>query len=333
MKAVLCKAFGLPETLVVEDINDLTPSAGEVVITVKACGVNFPDTLIIQGKYQFKPAFPFSPGGEVAGVIKLVGDGVTNVKAGDAVIAFVGWGGFAEQVRCPAAQVLPMPVPMPAVASTETPFALAASFVLAYGTSYHALKDRAALKAGETLLVLGAAGGVGLAACEIGKALGARVIAAASSDEKLAICKQHGADDVINYANGNLRERVDALTNKRGVDVVYDPVGGEYSEAALRCLAWRGRHLVVGFAAGDIPKIALNLTLLKGASIVGVFWGAFVKNEPAQFAQHMEELFALLQAGKLRPLISATYPLERAADALNEMMARRAIGKIVLVTN
>jgi NADPH2:quinone reductase len=195
------------------------------------------------------------------------------------------------------------------------------------------LKDRAQLQPGETLLVLGAAGGVGLAACEIGKAMGARVIAAASSDDKLAICKQHGADEVINYATEDLRDRVNALTNKRGVDVVYDPVGGTYSEAAIRSLAWKGRHLVVGFAAGDIAKIALNLTLLKGASIVGVFWGSFVKNEPAAFANNMQELFALMMAGKLKPLISATYPLEQAATALNDMMARKVVGKIVLVTS
>ena len=324
MKAVLCKVFGLPDSLVVEEIDALTPAAGEVVVSVKACGVNFPDTLIVQGKYQFKPPFPFSPGGEVAGVVRALGDGVSNVKVGDAVIAFIGWGGFAEEVRCPAAQVMPIPA--------GTPFPLAASFVLAYGTSYHALKDRGQLKAGETLLVLGAAGGVGLAACEIGKALGARVIAAASSDEKLAICRQHGADELINYSSSDLREQVNALTGKRGVDVVYDPVGGDYSEAALRSLAWRGRHLVVGFAAGDIPKIALNLTLLKGASIVGVFWGSFVKNEPAAFAQNMQELFGLLMKGELKPLISATYPLERAAEALNDMMQRKVVGKIVLVT-
>ena len=324
MKAVLCKVFGLPDSLVVEEIDALTPAAGEVVVSVKACGVNFPDTLIVQGKYQFKPPFPFSPGGEVAGVVRALGDGVSNVKVGDAVIAFIGWGGFAEEVRCPAAQVMPIPA--------GTPFPLAASFVLAYGTSYHALKDRGQLKAGETLLVLGAAGGVGLAACEIGKALGARVIAAASSDEKLALCRQHGANELINYSSSDLREQVNALTGKRGVDVVYDPVGGDYSEAALRSLAWRGRHLVVGFAAGDIPKIALNLTLLKGASIVGVFWGSFVKNEPAAFAQNMQELFGLLMKGELKPLISATYPLERAAEALNDMMQRKVVGKIVLVT-
>ncbi len=324
MKAVLCKAYGLPDTLVVEDVAPPEAGAGEVVVRVKACGVNFPDALIIQGKYQFKPPMPFSPGGEVAGVVKSIGDGVTNVGVGDAVIAFTGWGGFAEEVKCAAAQVMPMP--------PGTPFPLAAGFVLTYGTSYHALKDRAAIQPGETLLVLGAAGGVGLAACEIGKAMGARVIAAASTDKKLAICKQHGADDVINYSTGNWREQIDALVGKRGVDVVYDPVGGDYAEPALRSMAWRGRYLVVGFAAGDIPKIPLNLTLLKGSSIVGVFWGSFVKNEPAASAQNMQALMVLLAQGKLKPLISATYPLSRAADALNDVMNRKAVGKIVLVT-
>ena len=325
MKAVLCRSWGLPDSLVIEDIAPLKPAAGEVVVAVKACGVNFPDTLIVQGKYQFKPDFPFSPGGEVAGVVTSIGEGVNNVRVGDAVIAFIGWGGFAEEVCCAAKQVMPIPA--------GTPFPLAASFVLAYGTSYHALKDRAQVQPGETMLVLGAAGGVGLAACETGKAMGARVIAAASSDDKLAICKQHGADEVINYATEDLRDRINALTNKLGVDVIYDPVGGAYSEAAIRSLAWKGRHLVVGFAAGDIPKIALNLTLLKGASIVGVFWGSFVKNEPAAFANNMQELFALLMADKLKPLISATYPLEQAATALNDMMQRKVVGKIVLVTS
>ncbi len=324
MKAVLCKSYGLPDTLVLEEVAPLEAGPGEVVIAVKACGVNFPDTLIIQGKYQFKPTMPFSPGAEISGVIDAIGSGVDNFAVGDAVIAFTGWGGFAEQVKCLAAQAMPMPAGMP--------FPLAASFVLTYGTTYHALKDRAQLQPGETLLVLGAAGGVGLAACEIGKAMGARVIAAASSDEKLAICKQHGADDTINYRSGPLREQIDALVGKRGIDVVIDPVGGDYTEPAVRALAWKGRHLVIGFAAGDIPKIPANLTLLKGASIMGVFWGSFVKNEPANHMMNMHELMALLQQGKLQPLISATYPLARAAEALNDLINRKAVGKIVLVT-
>jgi NADPH2:quinone reductase len=324
MKAVLCKAYGLPDSLVVEEVASLTPAKGEVVVSVRACGVNFPDTLIIQGKYQFKPAMPFSPGGEVAGIVKLVGEGVSHINVGDAVIGFTGWGGYAEEAICQAANIVPMP--------PEMSFPLAASFTLAYGTSYHALKDRAMLKAGETLLVLGAAGGVGLAACEIGAAMGAHVIACASTDEKLAICRLHGATDTINYQTQDLREAINQLTNKRGVDVMYDPVGGPYTEPALRAMAWKGRYLVVGFAAGEIPKIALNLTLLKGASIMGVFWGAFIKNEPQVSAKNMQELLAMVAAGKLTPLISATYPLERAADALNDVMARRVVGKVVLVT-
>jgi NADPH2:quinone reductase len=324
MKAILCKSWGLPDSLVLEDVPALVADTGEVVIDVNACGVNFPDTLIVQGKYQFKPPMPFSPGGEVAGIVNRVGLGVTNVKPGDAVIAFIGWGGFAEEVKCRADQVMPLP--------SGTPMPLAAAFVLAYGTSYHALKDRAQLKAGETILVLGAAGGVGLAACEIGKALGANVIAAASSDEKLAICREHGAAHTINYANEDLRDAINRITDKRGVDVVYDPVGGSLSEPAFRSLAWRGRHLVVGFAAGDIPKLPLNLTLLKGASLVGVFWGSFVKNEPLAFQQNMRTLMGWVADGTLKPLISKTYPLERAADALNDMMARKVVGKVVLVT-
>jgi NADPH:quinone reductase len=324
MKAVLCKAWGMPSSLVVEDVVSPSPDEGQVVVSVKACGVNFPDTLIVQGKYQFKPAFPFSPGGEVAGVVSAVGDGVTSAKVGDAVIAFTGWGGFAEEVKCDATQLIPLPA--------GTPFPLAASFVMTYGTSYHALKDRANLKAGETLLVLGAAGGVGLAACELGAAMGARVIAAASSDEKLAVCRAHGASETINYATEDLREGVKRIASARGVDVVYDPVGGVYSEPAFRSLGWRGRHLVVGFANGDIPKLPLNLTLLKGASLVGVFFGAFVRGEPEGAAQNMRDLMGLLMSGKLRPLISKTYPLSQAADALDDVMARRAVGKIVLVT-
>ena len=263
MKAVLCKEYGLPGKLVVEDIPSPKPATGQVVVSVKACGVNFPDTLIIQGKYQFKPALPFSPGGEVAGVVKEIGEGVTRVKPGDRVIAFNTWGGFAEEMVVDADRTIPM------LASMD--FIPASAFVLTYGTSYHALKDRAEIKAGETMLVLGAAGGVGLAAIQLGKAMGARVIAAASSDEKLKVCRDNGADDLINYGSEDLRARVKAITAGKGVDVVYDPVGGAYSELALRDMAWKGRFLVVGFAAGDIPKVPLNLTLLKGCSIVGVF--------------------------------------------------------------
>ena len=324
MKAVLCKEYGLPEKLVVADVPSPKAAQGQVVVSVKACGVNFPDTLIIQGKYQFKPEMPFSPGGEVAGVIKEIGEGVTRVKPGDRVIAFNTWGGFAEEMVVDADRTIPMPATMD--------FVPAAAFVLTYGTSYHALKDRAEIKAGETMLVLGAAGGVGLAAIQIGKAMGARVIAAASSDEKLKVCRDNGADEVINYGSEDLRARVKVITAGRGLDVVYDPVGGPYSEPALRDMAWKGRFLVVGFAAGDIPKVPLNLMLLKGCSIVGVFWGAFTKNEPERNRENNWELMAMYAAGKIKPHIHATYPLERAADALNEVLNKRVSGKVVLVT-
>jgi NADPH:quinone reductase len=323
MKAVLCKQYGPPESLVIEEVPPLKPANAQVVVAVSACGVNFPDTLIIQGKYQLRPDLPFSPGGEIAGTVKEVGEGVTRFKAGDRVIAFTGWGGFAEEVPVEVAHLIPIPEGMD--------FVTASAFVMTYGTSHHALKDRAELKPGETLLVLGAAGGVGLAAVEIGKAMGARVIAAASSDDKLTVCQQHGADDLINYGREDLKERVKALTEGRGVDVICDPVGGDYSEPALRGMAWKGRFLVVGFAAGDIPKIPLNLPLLKGCSLVGVFWGAFTRKEPQRNQEHMRELLAWFHEGRLRPYISATYPLERAADALNDVMNRKVMGKVVLI--
>jgi len=310
---------------VLEEVEPLKPGRGQVVIAVKACGVNFPDTLIIQGKYQFKPPLPFSPGSEVAGVVKEVGAGVKHVKEGDRVIAFTGHGGFAEEVLAEAAQLIPIPKGMD--------FTTASAFVLTYGTSHYALKDRAQLKPGETLLVLGAAGGVGLAAVEIGKVMGARVIAAASSDEKLEVCKQHGADEGINYTTEDLRERVKELTQGNGVDVVYDPVGGNYSEAALRSMAWGGRFLVIGFTAGEIPRIPLNLTLLKGCSIVGVFWGSFTARDPKRNQEHLQELLTWFVTGKIKPLISATYPLSRAADALNDMMNRKVKGKVVLLVD
>jgi NADPH2:quinone reductase len=324
MKAVLCKEYGLPGKLVVEDVPSPKAAQGQVVVSVKACGVNFPDTLIIQGKYQFKPEMPFSPGGEVAGVVKEIGEGVKRVKPGDRVIAFNTWGGFAEEMVVDADRTIPMPARMD--------FIPAAAFVLTYGTSYHALKDRAEIKAGESLLVLGAAGGVGLAAIQLGKAMGARVIAAASSEEKLKVCRDNGADETINYGSEDLRARVKAITAGKGVDVVYDPVGGPYSEPALRDMAWKGRFLVVGFAAGDIPKVPLNLTLLKGCSIVGVFWGAFTRNEPERNRENNWDLMAMYAAGKIKPHIHATYPLERAAEALNEVLNKRVSGKVVLTT-
>ena len=322
MKAVLCTSFGPPESLVVEDIPPPAPGPGEVVLSVKAASVNFPDVLIIQNKYQFKPPLPFSPGSEMAGVVKSVGDGVTTVTPGDPVMAITTYGAFAEEVKTEARRLLPIPAGME--------FATAAAFGLTYATSEHALCDRGALKAGETLLVLGAAGGVGLAAIEIGKILGARVIACASSDDKLAVCRAHGADDTINYAAEDLRERIKAITEGRGADLIYDPVGGPYTEPALRSIAWRGRLLVVGFAAGEIPKIPLNLTLLKGCAIVGVFWGEFTKREPQAFADAMAKLSRWYGEGRLNPHISATFPLERAAEALALMAERKVKGKVVI---
>ena len=324
MKAVLCKQYGPPESLTIEELPSPTAGAGEVVVTVKAASVNFPDVLIIQNKYQFKPPLPFSPGSELAGVVKEVGSGVSGWKPGDRVIAFTTYGAFAEEVKTEAARLLPLPAGMD--------FVTGAAFLLTYGTSDHALRDRGALKAGESLLVLGAAGGVGLAAIEIGSALGARVIAAASSEAKLAVCREHGADATINYATEDLRKRIQALTEGRGVDVVYDPVGGAYSEAAFRSLAWRGRLLVVGFAAGEIPKLPLNLALLKGAAAVGVFWGDFARREPQIFAESVSQLTRWYAEGRLRPHVSQTLPLAKAAEALKLLASREAKGKLVLTT-
>jgi NADPH2:quinone reductase len=323
MKAVLCKQHGPPEGLVIEDIPSRKPGDGEVVVSAKACGVNFPDTLIIQNKYQTKPELPFSPGGEIAGVVKELGEGVTGFRIGDRVFAYTRWGGFAEEVVLEASRLIAMPEGMD--------FVIASAFMMTYGTSHHALKDRAQLKAGERLLVLGAAGGVGLAAVEIGKVMGASVIAAASSEDKLALCIEHGADQVINYAREDLKTRIKEITSGEGVDVVYDPVGGDYSEAALRGTAWNGRFLVVGFAAGEIPRMPLNLPLLKGCSIVGVAWGTFIRREPQRNQQHLKELLTWFQEGTLKPHISGTYPLERAAEALRAMMDRNVKGKIVLI--
>ena len=324
MKALLCKQYGLPDTLVYEDVADPVPGEGEIVVDMKAAGVNFPDVLIIQNKYQFKPALPFSPGGELAGIISAVGPGVSHLKVGDHVIGSTGWGAFSEKVKVSAAKTIPIPKTMP--------FDTAAAFILTYGTSYHALKDRAELKAGETLLVLGAAGGVGLAAVEIGKAFGARVIAAASTEEKLAVCREHGADMTINYSTEDLRARLKELTGGKGPDVIYDPVGGQYAEPAFRSIAWRGRFLVVGFANGEIPKLPLNLMLLKGASVVGVFWGMFTSTEPQNYRRDVQEMFQLVAEGKLRPHVSASYPLAQGAQALNDMMNRKVVGKVVITS-
>lgn len=323
MKAVLCKQYGPPEALVLEDVPSLQPGPGQVLISVRATGVNFPDTLIIENRYQLKPDLPFSPGAEVAGVVQAVGEGVRTFRPGDRVVAVPGYGGYAEQTLAREEDTFPLP--------DGIDFADAAAFLIAYGTTHYALQVRAALRPGETLLVLGAAGGTGLSAVELGKLLGARVIAAASSDDKLALCRERGADEVINYSREDLRQRIKDLTGGRGVDVVYDPVGGSYSEAALRSMAWNGRFLVIGFTAGEIPKIALNLTLLKGCSIVGVWWGGFLRSEPERAAALTRELVEWFRQGKVRPYISKRYPLEQAAQALAEVAARKATGKIVLL--
>ena len=282
MKAVLCKAYGPPDSLVVEEVSSPMPGPGEVLISVAAASLNFPDVLIIENKYQTKPPLPFSPGCEAAGVVRDVGSDVSQVNRGDRVMAVTGYGAFAEEIVVPASRVVPIPPGMDDVT--------AASFLFTYGTAHHALYDRGQLRAGETLLVLGAAGGVGLAAIDIGKVAGGRVIACASTDDKLALCRAHGADATINYATGNLRDEIRRLVGDRGVDVVCDPVGGPYTEPALRSTAWNGRFLVVGFAAGGIPKIPLNLPLLKGCSIVGVSWGGLIGRDPAGYAAGARQL-------------------------------------------
>jgi len=322
MKAVLCKAFGPAETLVLEEIASPEAKKNEVLLEVHAAGVNFPDTLIIEGKYQFKPSFPFSPGGEAAGVVTAVGEKVSHLKVGDRVMALTGWGSFAEEVAVPGYNVMPIPASMD--------FASAAAFGMTYGTSMHALKQRANLQPGETLLVLGASGGVGLAAVEIGKAMGAKVIAAASSAEKLEVAKAAGADELINYNESSLKDEVKRLTGGQGADVIYDPVGGDLFDAAIRSIAWNGRLLVVGFASGRIPELPVNLTLLKGAAVVGVFWGAFAQRQPQDNAANFQQLFAWHAAGKLKPLVSQTFPLAQAGEAINTLGQRKAVGKVVV---
>ena len=322
MKAILCKEFGTPETLVFEEIETPTPKDNEVLISVKACSVNFPDTLIIQGKYQFRPEFPFSPGSDVAGIVEKLGERVSHLKIGDEVVGFVPFGGYAEKAIVKAKDCFPKPKGMSMVN--------ASAFLLAYGTSYHALKDRANLQEGETILILGASGGVGLTALELSKLMGAKVIAAASTDEKLALCKEFGADELINYTKESIKDKVKELTNGKGVDVIYDPVGGHFSELALRAIGWKGRHLVIGFANGEIPKIPINLTLLKGASIVGVFWGAFAQKEPEKSLANIKQLLTWFATGKLKPHIDKTYSLQDAPNALQDMMNRKVKGKIVI---
>ena len=325
MRAVVCKAFGPPESLVVEEVPDPVAGGGQVLIDVVASSVTFPDVLMIQDLYQFKPGLPFTPGTEVAGVVRALGEGVTGVSVGDRVLAGVGSGAMAEQVVVPAGAVVVVP--------DGVDLASAPGFLYAYGTSHHALKDRAGLRAGESLVVLGAAGGVGLAAVELGALAGARVIAAASSDERLALCREHGATDTINYATEDLKTAIRDLTDGRGADVVYDAVGGSYAEPALRSTAWGGRFLVIGFAAGDIPKVPLNLPLLKGCSIVGVFYGAWTAREPQRQRENVDELLGLWRDGKLSPFASASYPLVRAGEALRALADRKVLGKVVVTVD
>ncbi|MEZ5572969.1 MAG: NADPH:quinone oxidoreductase family protein [Halioglobus sp.] len=323
MKAVICKEHGLPDKL--ELATDWPePAVGEhdVLIDVKAAGLNFPDVLMIQGKYQYQPEMPFIPGGECAGVVAAVGAKVTRFKAGDKVICAGGSGAFCQKIAVNEFAAFPMP--------DGLSFEQAAGVSITYFTSYYALKQRANLQPGETLLVLGAAGGVGTSAVELGKLMGAKVIAAASTDEKLALCKKLGADELINYSEVSLKDAIKELTGGKGVDVVYDPVGGDYAEQAIRGMAWNGRYLVIGFASGPIPKIALNLTLLKGCSLVGVFWGRFAGEEPEVNLKNIEELWALFASGKISPVVTDSFPIERYDEAFNCMIERRARGKVII---
>ncbi len=322
MKAIICKTLGPPSSLVFDEFQEPNVQSGQVLVKVKACSVNFPDTLIIQGLYQFKPELPFVPGSDVAGEVIAVAEDVHHVKPGDRVFGMVLHGGFAEKVIVPSERCFLIP--------KEMDFEIAASFLMAYATSYHALKDRAKIQPGERLLVLGAAGGVGLAAVELGKQLGAEVIAAASSAEKLAVCKKYGADFCINYTTENIKERIKDLTNGKGIDIVYDPVGGSYAETSFRCMAPKGRFLVVGFASGTIPKLSLNLPLLKMADVVGVFWGAFAMKYPKENMKNTLDLMNMYKEGKINPHISAKFPLSETAKALKSIIDRSAIGKVVV---
>jgi NADPH2:quinone reductase len=329
MKALLSKTVGGPETLVLEDVASPEAKPGQVVLTVRACGVNFPDSLIIEDRYQFKPERPFAPGGEVAGTIKAIGEGVTGLTVGQRVLGNTGWGGMAEEMAIEAHRIIPIP--------DEMPFDEASAFILTYGTSYYGLKDRGNLAPGQSLLVLGAAGGVGLAAVQLGKAMGARVIAAASTQAKVDFAIEHGADSGVVYpadpfdkdGKKELANLFKEAVGPKGADVIYDGVGGDYAEASFRAIAWEGRFLVVGFPAG-IPAIPLNLALLKSADIVGVFWGAAVARDQAQHRQNVEELFAFYKAGQIKPFISEHFPLEQAADAIRHLTSRKAMGKVVV---
>jgi NADPH2:quinone reductase len=321
MRAAMLHEYGPPENLVVEEVPDPSPKPHQLVVDVHACGVNFPDVLMVQDLYQFKPALPFAPGGEISGTVAAVGADVTDWAVGDLVAAGTGTGGFAEQVVVDASKAYRIPAGVDLTA--------AAGFLTTYGTSYHALRDRANLQPGETLLVLGAAGGVGLSAVELGASMGAKVIAAASSEEKLAVCRQYGAAETVNYAEVDLKAWLKEHTGGKGVDVVYDPVGGDLAEPALRSTGWKGRYLVIGFAGG-IPRVPLNLPLLKGCSIVGAFLGGFMQAEPDAARANQAQLLKWLGEGKIKPHVSAKYPLDRGIEALREVQERRARGKVLI---
>ncbi len=322
MKAIVCETLGPPENLVYKEVSSREPGPKEVLISVKACAINFPDTLIIQGKYQIRPDLPFTPGSDISGVIKAVGSEVKFFNEGDKVFGVLPHGGMAEEAVVSMKNVFPMP--------PEMSFEEGASFLYAYGTSFHAIKDRAELKAGETIAILGASGGVGLAAVDLAKSIGATVIACASTEEKLDLCKQYGADHTINYNTENLKDRLKELTGGKGVNVIYDPVGGDYAEQALRACAWKGRYLVVGFAAGTIPKLPLNLALLKGCSIVGVFWGRFAQEQPKENMANSLSIIQMYKEDKIKPHIQERYKLSEAPQALRKMMDRKVIGKVIL---
>ncbi len=330
MKAMLCTHYGPPEEMELRELPAPTPGQGQVLIAVKACGVNFPDVLMLADKYQFKPPLPFPPGGEVAGVVTALGEGVSGIAVGDRVAVSIGNGGFAEEVVADARRCIPVPA--------KVGFEVASAFIVTYGTSYHALKDRARLKAGESLVVLGAAGGVGLSAVELGVAMGAKVIAGASSQEKVDLAIRHGAAAGFVYPKLPLSrdqqkaisDKIKELTGGKGADVLYDPVGDQYAEPALRAMNWEGRYLVIGFAAGEIPKIPLNLTLLKGCDILGVFWGAFTARDPKGANASLREIMAMIADGKLKPDVSATFPLAEAGKSIRMLMDRKAMGKVVV---
>lgn len=321
MRALICEEYGSAELLVIAEWELPELKSDEVCIDVRAAGINFPDSLMIAGKYQVKPPLPFVPGGECAGVISAVGDKVKDFKVGDRVIAMPGMAAFAEKVNVKEHLLVPMP--------DKLSFEQAAGFCITYATSYYALKQRAAIKKGETLVVLGAAGGVGVTAIQLGKAMGARVIACASTDKKLEFCKMVGADELINYSTENLKERIKELTNGRGADVIFDPVGGDFTEEAYRSIAWSGRYLVIGFASGDIPRLPMNLPLLKAGDIMGIFWGSWAQRDPEANLRNFAELLQMVEEGKLNPLTTEIYPFEEYVQAFAAITERRARGKVI----